>query len=364
MTDKTKWLTMWATAALCAVAAFAQSTTSTLGVVTKIDAMARQIVLKSDAGAEITVSLQPAASFRRVAPGETDLRNASTIAITDINAGDRVLARGKASEDQKSVAATLIVVMSKSDIANKQAAERSDWDRRGVVGIVTVAGDQITINARGQGGVKPLILVPAKDTVVRRYAPDSVKFVEAKPSRIEEIKTGDQVRARGDKSEDGTKMTVAEIVSGSFRTVAATVISIDSAQNQMRVTNLDGKKPMVVRVNPDSVLRKLPPQMAQMLAARNRPPEDGPTDFPKGRGGNFGGGGDLQQMLDRTPKMELAELKAGDAIIVSSTVGAIADQVTVITLVAGVEPILTAPGRKDMALGSWSLGVDLGGGAP
>jgi hypothetical protein len=361
--------------------------TSTVGVVTKADPAAREIVLKTDAGAEVTIAIQPTASFRRVAPGETDLRNASTIAITDVNAGDRVLARGRPSADQKSVAATLIVVMSKSDIANKQAQERADWDKRGVIGVVTaVGGDQIALNVRGPGGNKPLIVIPAKDAVIRRYAPDSVKFADAKPSRIEDIKTGDQVRARGDKSDDGAKMTADEIVSGSFRTIAATVISIDASENIMRVTNLDGKKPVVVKINPDTVLRKLPPQMAQMLAARNRPPEDGaaagaPAPAAEngsrggpggGRGGEgrggFGGegrgggrGGDLQQMLERTPKITLADLKPGDAIIVSSTEGTAPNQITAITLVAGVEPILTAPGRKDMALGSWSLDMEGGG---
>jgi hypothetical protein len=65
--------------------------------------------------------------------------------------------------------------------------------------------------------------------------------------------------------------------------------------------------------------------------------------------------------VDRSPKISLADLKPGDAIIVLSTVGATPDQLTAITLVAGVEPILTAPGRKEMALGDWSLGVDSGG---
>ena len=44
------------------------TTTSTLGVVTKIDAAARQIVLKTDAGPEVTINMNPTASFRRVAP--------------------------------------------------------------------------------------------------------------------------------------------------------------------------------------------------------------------------------------------------------------------------------------------------------
>ncbi len=373
MMSKFNWLIVFAAVALSG-ACLAQPTAagSTLGVVAKIDSDARQIVLKTDAGAEITVIMPPAASFRRVAPGETDLRNASTIAITDINAGDRVLARGKPSQDGKSVTATLIVVMSKSDIANRQTAERADWDRRGVAGVVTaVGGGQIAINVRGPGGIKPLTIVPAKDAVIRRYAPDSVKFIDAKPSSLEEIKLGDQVRARGDKSDDGAKLMADEIVSGSFRTIAATVISINAAENLMRVTNLDGKKPMTIKLNPDSVLRKLPPQMAQMLAARNRPPEEGAgargsgsTGGRAGFGGGRGGGGDLQQMLERTPKISLADLKPGDAIVVSSTVGSTPDQITAITLVAGVEPILTAPGRKDMALGSWSLDMEGGGSAP
>lgn len=372
---------LWAQAQAPAPAAAA----NTVGVVTKIDTAAREIVLKTDAGAEVTVSIQPTASFRKVAPGETDLRNAPTIAITDINAGDRVLARGRSASDQKSVAATLIVVMSKSDIANKQAQDKADWDRRGVIGVVaSVAGDQIVINVRGAPGNTPLTIVPAKDAVIRRYAPDSVKFADAKPSKIADIKAGDQVRARGDKSADGTTLTADEIVSGSFHTIAATVNSIDASTNTIRVTNLDGKKPVIVKINSDSTLHQLSPQMAQTLAARNRPPEEGAAAAApaaagesgagggRGRGsfggegrggrGGRGGGGDLQQMLDRTPRITLADLKPGDAIIVSSTEGTTPNQITAITLVAGVEPILTAPGRKDMALGSWSLDMEGGGG--
>jgi Cu/Ag efflux protein CusF len=356
---------------------------SAVGVVTKIDADARRILLKTDAGAEIDVAVQPKASFRKVAPGETDLRNAPTIALTDVNMGDRVLARGKASDDKKSFEAALVVVMSKADIANKQAQEKADWDKRGVIGIVVSAtADQVVINVRGAAGNTPLTVVPGKDAVVRRYAPDSVKFADAKPAKIADIKAGDQVRARGDKSEDGKTMTADEIVSGAFHTIAATINSIDAAANTIRVTNLDGKKPLTVKINPDSVLHQLPAPMAQMLAARNRPAEAGAAGGPAnatanaaappagaegggrgGRGGGAGGarGGDLQQMLERAPKITLADLKNGDAIIVSSTEGTTPNQITAITLVSGVEPILTAPGRKDMALGSWSLDMEGGG---
>jgi hypothetical protein len=378
MSSRTLRLAVYAVAMLgSAVYAQQPAATSTVGVVTKIDSDARQIVLKTDAGAEVNISMAPTASFRRVAPGETDLRNAATIAITDVSAGDRVLARGKTSEDQKSVTATLIVVMSKGDIAKKHAAERAEWDKRGVSGIVTAAGaNEIALSVRGPGGAKTMIVTAGPNTNIRRYAPDSVKFADAKPSTLSEIKTGDQMRVLGTKSEDGTKITAEEIVSGAFRTIAATVISVDAQKNEMRVTDLATKKPVTVKINPDSNLHKLPVQMAQMIAARNRPPEEGATPpgggrgpgpgGPPGAGGPGGGmrgggnggmrGGDLSQMLERAPTVALADLKPGDALIVSSTVGASTDQMTVITLLAGVEPILTKPGTREMSLGSWSLG--------
>ena len=372
----------WRIVYLAAVSLLGQAiygqATSTVGVVTKIDPAAQQIVVKTDAGSEVTVTMQPTASFRRTKPGETDLRNAATIAITDINAGDRVLARGKPSEDQKSVAATLIVVMSQGDIAKKQAAEKADWDKRGVVGTVTAASPtEVALSVRGNGGAKSLIVTPGTGAVIRRYSTESIKFEDARASTLGEIKTGDQVRARGDKTPDGAHMVAEEIVSGSFRELAATILSIDAAQNQIRVNDLATKKPLIIKMSPDSTIRKLPPQMAQMLAARNRPQDQsaaGAQGGPGGRGGGSpegrggmggrGGGGDLTQMLDRAPKTALTDLKTGDAIIVLSTVGNAPDQLTAIMLLAGVEPILTKPGTREMQLGDWSLGGGLGGGEP
>jgi hypothetical protein len=67
-------------------------------------------------------------------------------------------------------------------------------------------------------------------------------------------------------------------------------------------------------------------------------------------------------LIDSSPTITLADMKAGDAIVVSSTVGATAGQVTAIKLLAGVEPILTKPGTQEMSLGSWNLGGGGGGG--
>ncbi len=383
---------------LCSVPVFSQEATAgrALGVVTKIDAAARQITLKTDVGAEVAVSLEAKATFRRIAPGETSMANAATIALADIHTGDRVLARGKSAEDQKSIAATIIVVMSQGDIASKQAAERADWDRRGATGIVTAASaDSVTINVRTLQGVTPMTITPAPNAIVRRYAPDSVKFADAKPSTVDDIKKGDQVRARGAKTPDGSGLAAEEIVSGRFQMIAGLVVSVDAQENIVRIKNIETKKDMTVKIIADSSVKKLPPPLALTIANRlhgvpdgfpggrgpgavtaGGPPAGGPPPVD-GRGGlgggrGFGGGpggpgggrgpGDLQSMIDRIPAIAAADLKTGDAIIVSSTVGASADQVTAIMLLAGVEAILTKPGTREMSLGDWNIGGgDLGG---
>ncbi|MFN7992621.1 MAG: hypothetical protein U0Q18_03425 [Bryobacteraceae bacterium] len=64
------------------------------------------------------------------------------------------------------------------------------------------------------------------------------------------------------------------------------------------------------------------------------------------------------------PALKLEDLKAGNAIIISSTEGSDPGQVTAITLVAGVEPILTAApsgAQRAMMLGSWNLDMNMGG---
>jgi hypothetical protein len=69
-------------------------------------------------------------------------------------------------------------------------------------------------------------------------------------------------------------------------------------------------------------------------------------------------GGDLQQMLEKVPTLPIAELNKGDAIIISSTVGADPSRLTAITLLAGVEPLLTrAPGERPVNL-DWTLDMN------
>jgi hypothetical protein len=331
----------------------------TLGTVTNLNGDDRRITLRTDTGTEVLVIVQPTASFRRVAPGETDLQKAATIAMTDISVGDRVLARGRAGSNQNEIAATLIVVMSQGQIAQKQTADRADWDRRGILGIVTMTDtNQITVILRGGGAVNSMAIRLAPNASVRRYSPDSVRFVDARPSTLGEIKVGDQVRARGNRTADGSAIAAEELVFGTFRTIAGTITSLDPQQNAIAINDLDARKPLVVKISAGSNLRKLQPQVAQAIALRVR---GGGAERPPGQvSSSTARTPDTQQMIDISPTITLTDLRVGEPIVISSAVGTATDRVTAITLLAGVEPILRRPGTREMSLGYWNLDLDIG----
>jgi hypothetical protein len=241
-----------------------------IGVVTAVDAAAKKITLRTDAGVDSIVTVEDTSSYLRVPPGEKDLKKASAITLADLAMGDRVLARGR-NGNGGALTATTVIVMTKGDLAKKQAADRAEWQKRGVAGTVSevnAEAKEITIKARGAEGPRPLRIQLANGAALRRYAPDSVKFADAVAGTLADIKVGDQVRALGEKSQDGTVLTADELVSGTFRNIAGTVISVDTDGKSVKITDLDTKKPVVVRVNADSNLRRMPPFAAQMIAGR------------------------------------------------------------------------------------------------
>ena len=350
------------------------------------------IVLSSDAGDEVQVSFQDATRILRVAPGEKDLKNATPLQKQDLQVGDRILVRGKAGADTHSIVAGAVVVMKQSDVAAKQQKDRDDWQKRGLGGLVTAvdpATGNITISTTSFTGTKTVAVHTTKSTVLRRYAPNSVKFDDAKVAPIDQIKVGDQLRARGRKNEDGTTLDAEEVVSGSFRNLAGAIVSVDTAANTLTLKDSISKQTVVVRVTSDAQLRKLPAEFAQRIATRlkgaaaagipgaaaatggaseesKRQPDIaqsggggmGPGGSGPGRGSRNGGSADIQQILSRIPPSNLADLQKGDVVMVVSTNGDSSGTVNAITLLAGVEPILTAApnATQAMMLSPWSLG--------
>src|ERR1700680_4286149 len=239
------------------------------------------LVLTTDAGAELNVEVRDATKGVRIAPGKRDLKDVQTIALTDLQAGDRILVRGKAGDDNKMFSATSIVAMKKADIAEKQSRERDEWQKSGVGGLVNsvdATGGVISITTPSLREKKTVAVHVTKDTILRRYAPGSVKFDDAKPAPLGEIRPGDQLRARGEKNADGSELTAQEIVSGSFRNISGTISSLDSAQSTITVHDLATKKNVVVKITSESQLRKLPTPMAQRIAQRLNGTSDSNAD--------------------------------------------------------------------------------------
>jgi hypothetical protein len=337
------------------------------------------ITLTPDSGSDLNVTVQPATRIVRIAPGEKDLKNATPIQLQDVQVGDRVLVGGKVSDDNASLVASSVVVMKRSDLEARHEQDLQDWQKRGIDGLVKTvdaAAGTLTISARG----KDVVLHTSKNTVIRRYAPDSVKFDDAKTSTLEEIHPGDQVRARGDRSADGAALTADEIVSGTFRNFAGTVISVDASSSTLSVHDLLSKKDLVIKITSDSQLRHLPPEMAQMMAKRLKgataaamsggsstsgstvSDQNGRSAGPpggNGAGARAGGAPDLQRIINRVPAGSLADLHKGDAVVILSTEGTASGPSTAIELVSGVEPILQAAPNagQAMMLAPWSLGA-------
>jgi hypothetical protein len=373
-----------------------------LGVITSIQA--DSITVAAESGGEVTAKLMGTTKILRVPPGEKDLKNATVLQPQDLQPGDRVLVRGQASTngDGKTVVITAlaVIVMKQADVAAKHEHERDDWQKRGVDGLVTKvdsAAGVITISTGGMAASRSVDVHIAKDTILRRYAPGSAKFDDAKPAPasqiMSQIKSGDQLRARGTRSADGSELNAEEVVSGTFRNIAGTIKEIDAANNTMTVQDAIGKTAVVVKMASDSQMKKLPPEMAQRIAMRLKNAGGGSGDQPgadgqgsngsgsngsgvggkaiTGPGGAAGAGGpgrngppDLQRMLSRLPNATLADMQKGDAVMVLATEGESQDGVTAITLLAGVEPILTAaPSRgASTLLSPWSLGAQGGEG--
>jgi hypothetical protein len=375
-------------------AAATRAVAKRIGVIKSINGT--EITLTPDSGPEVKVIVQPTTQIVRFAPGETNVNNATPIQLQDLQVGDHIRATGWAGDDNLPLPVLKIVVMKSSDLDAKHQQDLQDWQKRGVGGLVSAvdpAAGTVTISVTSFTGKKNIVIHSSSKTVIRRYAPDSVKFDDAKPSTLQDVHPGDQVRARGDRSPEGTDLTADEIVSGSFRNVAGTVNSVDASSSTLSVQDLLSRKTVLIKVTADSQLRHLPPEFAQRIAARLKgggaagtgaasgaapnkasgpaaapaqaanpatshgAPEGGMGARGTSAGGRSGGAPDFQQMLSRLPASSLADLHKGDAVILVSTEGG-SGAGTAIQLVSGVEAILQAAPNagQAMMLAPWSLG--------
>jgi hypothetical protein len=359
-----------------------------------------QGTVKSISGNTIVVTTATGDSTVTLADGarvqqSADLKTVAPSTLDQLAVGDRVLVMGTAG-DGGAFAGNRLVMIKSEAIAQRNQASQQDWARRGSGGIVTSV-DPSAKTVLISAGAKKITITTTGTTIFRRYAPGSVKFEEAKPGTLADLQAGDQLRVRGDKTADGTGITAEEVVSGSFKNLAGTVVSVNAAANSLVIKDLSSKKNETVTIGSESDLRAMPPEIAARFApAKSRPgapaagaaaggsapaaaPAGGDTAAagggegrrPGGYGGGAGGPGrgpggrggaaDLSQIIPRLPKANLTDIKAGEALMIVASGASASGPFTAITLLTGVEPLLTGPAGSELTIPPWSAGAGAGG---
>ena len=333
-------------------------------------------VLTTAAGQDFAVTVPANTPILIVPPGARNLSTAQAGTMGDLAAGDRAIVNGSSGDTGQMLTATRVIVMKSSAIAATHQAEEAAWARGvgGIVRSVDPATGAITISS----GMRTITVNTTPNTIVRRYSGSSVRFEDAVKSTVAEIRPGDQLRARGERSPDGNSINADEIVTGSFSHFSGILSAVDPAAGTITLKDLATKRTVTVRITDGTNLRRLPANMGQMIAARAQGGPGGehgggagaPSGGANGQGhpgggygrGAAGAGADLSRLMNRLPTETIAGLKPGDAVMIVASDNPQTGQPTAVTLLAGVEPILAAHPSGETTLSPWSLGAEGGEG--
>lgn len=347
-----------------------------IGEVTAVDASANALTVKSDAGESVNVTADEKTTVRRLPPGETSLDKATSATFADVRVGDRVLAVGVGTSG--GVARQLILT------ARASAAVQGRDDGRRLIGrVVSVDASKklIVVQTRGREAAETVNVDASSAARVLHYAPDSSRVADAQPMTFADIRVGDQLRATGERTAEGSTFRAEEVIAGSFTRVAGQVVSVDAARNELTLKNEQTGQTFRVHVGQRTTLRRVTPEFIQTMNERaaqrearraegggqsrdaNGGERGGRRDGEgregsareggrgdgagregrgggrrgeggwRGGGGGFGGGGG--NMFDSLPAITLAELKKGDGVMVTATPGADASTVTAVSIVSG-----------------------------
>lgn len=325
----------------------------------------QDLVLTTNGGQDVAVTLNASTRVLLVDPQTRDMKSAKTGTAADIAAGDKAIVTGTAGDSGQTMTAARVLLLTSGAIAAMHAEEQAAWAHSIGGAVRSVENGTLVV---GNGG-RTYTVTTTPATEVRRYAGSSVRFQDAMKSNVAQIRPGDQVQARGQRSDDGMKVAADEIVAGSFTNYSGTVTAVDSAAGTLTMQDLTTKQTVTIAVTGQTSMHKLPAGFG-MGAGTGRGPGEGaaagagrPAETHAGAGaaatgvGQPGGRGgmDLSRIINRLPPETLADLKPGAAVMLVASNNP-EGRPTAITVVSGVEQLLSSAGGRETTLSPWSLG--------
>lgn len=356
-------LTIWPAARAEAAqdAARAAAPQHLVGEITAMDAASGRLTVKADAGATVEVATDEQTVFRRTRPGQTSLASAEPITRSDVRVGDRVLVPNGAAGARG--AARQVIIMARAALDAERAREREERRRRTLAGRVTAvdpARREITVQARGREGLQTVTVAATDATRFLRFAPDSLRLEHARPGALADVRVGDQFRATGERDPAGARFAAEEVLTGTVARVSGQIVAVDAARGEVTVRNEAAGETITVALGPHTTLRRVTPEVAARLAAERaerqqrreerRAGDEGAAGgrerggagrAPGGqRRGPGAGGAGFQQLFENLPATTAAELRKGDAVIITGTSGADATRLTAVSLITGEADLL------------------------
>jgi hypothetical protein len=377
--------------------------TSVVGEITKVDAAAKVISIKTDKGAT-TVKFSDQTQMLQLPAGELDPAKGTAIKADAIEAGDKLELARVQTKDPTGLPARTVIVKKAADIAKEVQMKAQAWQTQTTAGSaesVDVAGKKIVMKVKGANGTPDHDVTLDVSGRVNYQRFSDVTLAYANSDAADGVKVGDHLRVLGAKDADGSNIKVTDIAADAIRQIGATIKSIDPATGQIQATDT-AKKPVVIVVRPNTKVKRLDDPTALMIARIVNPSFQGGAGgrgAGRGAGGGAGGGGgaagdgggrgfggqaggapggsgfggrggggrgrgganQIQNLVDQQPDIKIADLKPGEPIIVSGPGSADSPNLTATMVLAGVDPILRAAPSTgaDPLGGGWS---NIGGG--
>jgi hypothetical protein len=332
-----------------------------VGEIVSVTREGRTATIKTEEGKLVVLDIGNETRCTKLQEGATTMAGALPVQCGDIEVGDRALVRGSTEDDQRVLRAQRLVVLSRADIKRRRESEIDEWRRRGISGLVQEVSPQtrqITLQVRRRGAGS-LIITALEKCVFRRYAPGSGKFADSRVSSFDEISVGDQAWVLGNQSTEGNALTAEQIVSGSFQTLGCIVTEVVLPDNEIKVTTIDKKRLVTISITKNSALRRISVEAGNAIATaviagraaqKESPLVQGPnpTDAVHTQKDNRAtrrpetDASDIQRIIDRLPIISLTDIKVGETLAVTGTLGQDKSHLAAIRIVSGADAVLNA----------------------